>query len=141
MISKLRFRHVFGEPAKTKYENVRPTSAMCESNLIKGNSLYFGVSWFSSGGGCLALLPNHGQRKLDATFPMIKGHSSAILDFDFYPFDDNFVATASEDTSIKLWQIPQELNEDLLTPLVSLDGHGKKVMIFIEFNLFKNISS
>ena len=58
---------------------------------------------------------------------MIKGHSNAILDFDFYPFDDNYVVTASEDTSVKLWQIPQEFKEDIITPLVSLDGHSKKV--------------
>lgn len=127
MISKLRFRHLYGEASKSKYELVKPTSSMCESNLIKGNSLYLGVSWFSSGGGSLAILPNNGQRKLEASFPMIKGHSSAVLDFDFYPFDDNFVATASEDTTIKLWQIPQDFTEDLMTPLVSLDGHGKKV--------------
>lgn len=130
MISKLRFRHVYGEPFKNKYENVKPTSATCESNLVKGNSLYCGVSWFSTGGGNLAILPNGGQKRLDPTFPMIKGHSNAILDFEFYPFDDNYVVTASEDTSIKLWQIPLDFKEDLITPLVSLDGHSKKVTYF-----------
>lgn len=136
MISKLRFRHVYGESHKTKYENVRPTGATCESNLVKGNSLYFGVSWFSSGGGCLALLPNDGQKKLEPVFPMIKGHSGAILDFEFYPFDDTIVATASEDTSIKLWQLPANPNDfqdDLLEPLISLDEHSKKVNL-LQFN-------
>ena len=130
MISKLRFRHVYGEPHKTKYENVKPTSATCESNLVKGNSLYSAVSWFSSGGGNLAILPNGGQRKLDPNIPMIKGHTGAILDFDFYPFDDNLIATASEDTTIKLWGIPQDFKEDLISPLVSLDSHSKKVLIY-----------
>ena len=129
MISKLRFRHLYGEPHKTKYENVKPTSATCESNLIKGNSLYTAFSWFSSGGGKLCVLPNGAQRKLDGGAPpMIIGHSGPVLDFDFYPYDENFVATASEDTSIKLWQIPHDgIKEDLTVPLVSLEGHGKKV--------------
>ena len=140
MISKLRFRHVFGEPHKTKYENVKPTSATCESNLIKGNSLYTAFSWFSSGGGKLCVLPNGGQRKLDGGAPpMIIGHSGPVLDFDFYPFDESFVATGSEDTTIKLWQIPQEgIKEDLVTPLVSLEGHGKKVF-FLLLSMFLSV--
>lgn len=69
MISKLRFRHVYGEVSKSKYEHVRPTSSMSESNLIKGNSLYCGMSWFSSGGGCLAILPNNGQKKTRSNLP------------------------------------------------------------------------
>lgn len=128
MKSKLRFRHVYGEPIKEKYELIKPTTATCESNLVKGNSLYTGVSMFSGGGGSLAILKHGGQRKLEADLRTIKGHSGAILDFDFYPFDENIIATASEDSTIKLWQIPTDFTENLTEHLVSLDSHAKKVL-------------
>lgn len=123
----LRFRNVYGDPVKDKYNLVKPSSAQSESCLIKGNSLYTAVSWFSAGGGCLAVLPHGKERKLEPDLPMIKGHSGAVLDFDFYPFDENILASSSEDSSIKLWQIPTEFTENLIDPLVSLDGHNKKV--------------
>lgn len=127
MKSKLRFRHVFGEPVREKFECIKPTTATCESNLIKGNSLYCGVSLFSGGGGSLAVLKYGTERKLEPEMPTIKGHSGAIIDFDFYPFDESIIATASDDATIKLWQIPTDWKENLTSPLVSLDAHSKKV--------------
>jgi len=44
---------------------------------------------------------------------MIKGHSATVLDFDFFPFIDNYVATCSADATIKIWKIPEEFNADL----------------------------
>lgn len=47
-------------------------------------------------------------KRLDATLPLIKGHSGPVVDFDFSPFNDNLLATASEDGTVKLWVIPEE---------------------------------
>lgn len=47
-------------------------------------------------------------KRLDATLPLIKGHSGPVVDFDFSPFNDNLLATASEDGTVKLWVIPED---------------------------------
>jgi hypothetical protein len=58
MISKLRFRHLFGELHKEKYENIRNSGVNMEANGVKGNANYIAMAWKSSGGGKLAILPN-----------------------------------------------------------------------------------
>ena len=102
----LRFKHIFGEAIREKYENVTPTNITCESQLIKANSKYVSFIYHSGGGGKLAILENGKQRKISAVQPMLLGHQGQILDLDFDPFDDDFIATSSMDCSIKIWQIP-----------------------------------
>jgi coronin-1B/1C/6 len=66
--------------------------------------------------------------------PMLKGHSGAITDFEFNPFIDNVLATASEDGTAAIWTIPLEgLTEDLKTPNATLFGHSKK-LTHLRFN-------
>mmetsp|Transcript_32550 Transcript_32550/g.29399 ORF Transcript_32550/g.29399 Transcript_32550/m.29399 type:complete len:343 (+) Transcript_32550:236-1264(+) len=64
---------------------------------------------------------------------MIRGHQGTVLDFDFYPFNEDIVATSSDDTKLRLWQIPSEFKEDLLEPTAVLSGHQKKANL-ITFN-------
>ena len=58
------------------------------------------------------------------------GHKSAVLDLDFNPFHEHVIASASEDSTIKIWGIPADgLTETLTEPLVDLHGHGRKVTL------------
>jgi coronin-1B/1C/6 len=62
--------------------------------------------------------------------PHLSGHTAPVLDFDFNPFNDQLIATASEDTTIKLWGIPENgLTENITTPLVDMPGHSRKVTL------------
>lgn len=72
--------------------------------------------------------------------PYVTGHSGAVLDIEWNPFDDSMMATASEDTRIKIWQIPEEwepideqgnakAGKNLTESLVDLEGHRKKVTL------------
>jgi len=45
--------------------------------------------------------------------PMLKGHQATILDLDWYPFDDHFLATSSMDNSIKIWNVPEGFSADI----------------------------
>lgn len=58
------------------------------------------------------------------------GHKQDVLDVAWNPFDDNMIASSSEDTTVKIWNIPdQGLGKEILTePLLSLEGpHQRKV--------------
>jgi WD40 repeat protein len=81
--------------------------------MTKGNSLYTGFIWQSGGGGVVCILDNDKPQKVPMDFPMIKGHSGTILDIDWYPFDDHYLASSSMDNSIKIWQVPEEFKEDM----------------------------
>merc|ERR1711871_484126 len=104
-----------------------------DQNYIKANGLYFAVG-VQGGGGPFAVLPLDKPGRYDTAFPVVVGHSAACLDFDFNPFNDNIVASASEDQTVKVWDIPAGgLTENLTTPVVDLHGHGKKVT-FLRFH-------
>ena len=68
--------------------------------------------------------------RLDNEYPKVNGHKSAVLDVAWNPFNDNEIASASEDCMIKLWTIP---DGGLLKMMVAddarltLEGHQKKV--------------
>lgn len=62
--------------------------------------------------------------------PVLAGHAGPVLDFDFNPFDESIIATASEDSTIKLWQIPEGgLTANISTPVQDLTGHSRKVTL------------
>jgi WD40 repeat protein len=73
-------------------------------------------------------------KRLEADLPLIKGHSGPVVDFDFSPFNDNLLATASEDGTVKFWVIPDEgIIKDVMDCDAELRGHSKKV-IFTKFH-------
>lgn len=129
-----KFRHVFGDPLKTRYEDLRLSSKQTESTGIRANSKYFVFPWDSGGGGALAVLQMGKFGRQPRDLPLITGHAGPILDFEFDPFDDSLLLSCSEDMTVKLWQIPEGgLKSHMREPLVNLEGHGKKVS-FCTFN-------
>merc|ERR1719198_1478805 len=71
---------------------------------------------------------------MEADRPVIGGHKGSVLDFDFNPFHEHIIASCSDDTTIKVWGIPEEgLTETITEPLVDLHGHGRKVTL-LRFN-------
>ncbi|KAG6965997.1 hypothetical protein JG687_00005097 [Phytophthora cactorum] len=130
-VRQSKFRHVYIEPAKLEscYTNVRLATATGEQNYIKGNTKFFAVS-IQAGGGAMAVVPYDKVGKFDPDFPLISGHRGAILDFDFNPFHEHLIASASDDSTIKIWGIPEGgLAETCVDPLVDLSGHGRKVTL------------
>ena len=73
-------------------------------------------------------------KRFEADLPLIKGHAGPINDFEFSPFNDSLLATASEDATIKMWIIPEEgIVKDVTESDADLRGHSKKV-IFSKFH-------
>lgn len=126
-----KFRHVFCDPPRpdATFQNLRLSTVTGEQNYIKANTKYFAIG-LQGGGGPFTVLNLNKPGRYDMDIPLITGHSGAVLDFDFNPFNEDIVASCSEDQTVKIWRIPEGgLTSNLDTPDVDLHGHGKKVTL------------
>ncbi|KAM3141300.1 hypothetical protein pb186bvf_006685 [Paramecium bursaria] len=130
---QLKFKHLFGEPLKEKFEQLTPTTQTCDSTMVKGNPKFTAFIVQTGGGGVVGVLENAYPQKLALDHPMIKGQSGAILDLDFYPFDDHYLATSTSDSTVQIWKIPEKIEADITQPVTILGGHDKKVNL-IQWN-------
>ena len=56
------------------------------------------------------------------------GHSGEVMDIKWCPHNDEIIASASDDATVKVWQIPEEgVMTNLTEPVVDLEGHTKRV--------------
>eukprot|EP00004_Rigifila_ramosa_P025509 TRINITY_DN7644_c0_g1_i3.p1 TRINITY_DN7644_c0_g1~~TRINITY_DN7644_c0_g1_i3.p1 ORF type:complete len:923 (-),score=214.36 TRINITY_DN7644_c0_g1_i3:39-2516(-) len=130
IIRASKYRHISGKAWKKElcYDHLRPGSSE-STNTIRANSTFFAVPW-TGAGGPLAVVPIKNVGRVPTETPVLNGHSAAIVDFDFSPFDDTILATGSEDTHIKLWKIPAEgLKESTDAATADLTGHGHKIVV------------
>jgi len=126
-----KFRHVYVEPPKPEqcWTGLRLSTATGEQSYISGNNKFFAVG-LQGGGGPFAVIPIDKPGRFDPSAPIISGHTANVLDFDFNPFHDHLIASASEDCTVKVWGIPENgLTETITEPLVDLHGHGRKVTL------------
>ncbi|KAI0526182.1 hypothetical protein F5B22DRAFT_632738 [Xylaria bambusicola] len=131
-----KYRHVFGKSTRKEfcYDNLRISRNAWDTNLIKANPEYLAVNWEASGGGAFAVIPLNEKGKIPDVIPLFRGHTAAVLDTDWNPFNDRVVASASDDAKVMLWQVPQgfSLFTDAeeptdVAPIAKLTGHSRKV--------------
>jgi len=149
-----KFRHVHGSVGRKEecYDNVQCTSSAADSNLIAANEKYFAVPW-QGGGGPFFVNQLDKPGKVDATPSLFQGHSGAVLDLDFSPFDSEVIASASEDSIIRVWNFKKyvdastglSLKEDVKEDdSAALRGHSKKVTLIrwhpVASNLLLSVS-
>jgi len=123
-----KYRHIVGTVQKKElwYPDIKPTTSS-DYNTIAASALWVAVAWNNNGIGILGLDQLGKRPSLEV--PLIHGHSSAITDLAFSPFNDSILASASEDCTVKVWEIPAEMKEkstfsDIKT---NLSGHKKRV--------------
>ena len=130
-VSKLR--NIFGEPKKEKFTDIAMAEVTSEGSLIAVNSTFLGVSW-QSVKGCVGIFDANVPTRIPSEIPLIRGHDSYISDLNFSPFRANLLSTASDDTTVKLWEIPQEgVKEDITNEIQKFTGHNRKVS-HVQFN-------
>jgi len=130
IVRSSKFRHVFGSGSKKEnlYDNLKPSKGAWDTNKIKASNKYVGLIWESRGGGAFAVIGNEQRGKASADLPKVTGHKAAVLDIDFSPFNDNVVASVSEDGNGRIWAIPSGgLTTNLVDPTQQLIGHKRKV--------------
>ncbi|KAM7223626.1 protein of unknown function (DUF1900) domain containing protein [Rhypophila decipiens] len=131
-----KYRHVFGKPTRKEfcYDNLHISRNAWDTNLVKANPEYLSVNWESSGGGAFAVIPLNERGKLPDQLPLFRGHTAAVLDTDWNPFNDHVIASASDDGKVFIWQVPQDFTlytdaEEItdVSPVSKLTGHSRKV--------------
>ena len=66
--------------------------------------------------------------RIDRDAPLVTGHRAAVLDIQWCPHNDDVIASASEDCTVKIWQIPHiGLYRNLDEPVVDLVAHQRRV--------------
>ena len=132
-MSYSKYRNVYGEVQKEKFSDMDITQSSSEGQLMAANTNFLAISWNSTGGG-VAIFNASTPVRCPANLPLIRGHKSYVVDVKFSPFRSDLLATASDDSTVKLWEIPQEgLTEDLTNELQHYNGHARKVS-FVNFN-------
>jgi len=122
-----KYRHVFAENAKldASYANLKLSKNPWDSNYCAVNSQFLAVCWQTGGGGAAGVIPLKSTGKL-AEVALCEGHSGPVLDVAFSPFNDYILATASEDSTVKIWSIPEDGPKTTQTAAQELRGHGRK---------------
>jgi len=123
-----KFRHVFAEAPRTEdnWTGIRLTSESWDSNYCAVNPKYIAIPWNVGGGGAVGILDVKTPGKLQDV-PLCTGHRGSVLDVDWNPFNDNVLATASNDSSVKIWVIPESGPSSTDECAQDLRGHNRKV--------------
>ncbi|CAO2651426.1 Nn.00g039960.m01.CDS01 [Neocucurbitaria sp. VM-36] len=131
-----KYRHVFGKGTKKEqcYDNLRISKNAWDTNLIKANPEYVSVNWEASGGGAFAVIPINERGRAPDQMPLFRGHTAAVLDTDWSPFNDSLISSASDDGKVFIWKVPEGfmLHTDAeepadVAPVAKLSGHMRKV--------------
>ncbi|SPN98515.1 probable coronin [Cephalotrichum gorgonifer] len=131
-----KYRHVFGKPTRKEfcYDNLHISRNAWDTNLVKVNPKFLSVNWEAGGGGSFAVIPLEETGKLPEQIPLFRGHTATVLDTDWNPFNDNIIASASDDTKIFIWQVPKNFTVHVdaeevphVEPILKLTGHARKV--------------
>ncbi|XP_065588003.1 coronin-6 isoform X2 [Cyrtonyx montezumae] len=142
VVRQSKFRHVFGQPVKADqmYEDIRVSKVTWDSSFCAVNPKFLAIIVESGGGGAFMVLPLAKTGRVDKNHPLVTGHTAPVLDIDWCPHNDNVIASASEDTTVMVWQIPDYVPVRSITePVVTLEGHSKRVGIICWHPTARNV--
>ncbi|XP_013785781.2 coronin-2B-like, partial [Limulus polyphemus] len=126
-----KFRHVYGCPARKNncYECVKITKNAHDSHFCAVNPKFVAVVTESAGGGSFSVIPIEKTGRLEVGAGKVTGHRGPVLDIKWNPFNDNVIASCSDDCTIKLWFIPDEglMHFNLTKPIMDLQHHRRRV--------------
>ncbi|XP_060243240.1 coronin-6 isoform X2 [Meriones unguiculatus] len=132
VVRQSKFRHVFGQAAKADqtYEDIRVSKVTWDSAFCAVNPKFLAIIVEAGGGGAFIVLPLAKTGRVDKNHPLVTGHTGPVLDIDWCPHNDNVIASASDDTTVMVWQIPDYTPvRNITEPVITLEGHSKRVGI------------
>ncbi|KAF6025384.1 hypothetical protein EB796_016321 [Bugula neritina] len=135
-ITTNKFRHVFGQSTRKDscFENIHITKNAHDSNFAAVNPKFMAVVLDGVGGGAFLVHSTNQLGRVDVNAPKICGHTGPVNDLKWNPFDDHVIASASDDMTIKVWEIPEiGLCTNMTRCVFELRGHARKVT-YIEWH-------
>jgi len=131
IVRQSKYRHVFGTAAKKEdwIDGVKVTRSSWDSNYAAVSTKLWAVCWEAAGGGSFAVGNWSTHKGKWGANGLVAGHKAPVVDLDWNPFNDNLIASASEDCYVKVWNIPDAgLGDKNMTDAVqTLQGHKRKV--------------
>ncbi|XP_053688153.1 coronin-1A-like [Sabethes cyaneus] len=122
-----KFRHVYGLPTRKEccYTDISVVRSGNDGNFCAVNPTFLAIVADTT----FVVIPINQTGRIDFQCCKVIGHTGQILDLKWNPFDDNMIASASDDCTIKIWKIPEGgLTSNLSECMVELVGHKRKVM-------------
>lgn len=120
---------MFGTPAKTNLSGFK-AAVPSDGNLIAGNTKYLAFPQ-AGGGGPVAVHPIANLGRISKAHH-VNVHKYAVMDVAWHPFIETMLITGDDAGIIKVSKLPGEFKEwpdEITEPLVTLEGHAKKVGI------------
>ena len=130
VVRNSKFRHVYGQASKKQdcYDNIRITKSSWDSTFCAVNPKFIAIITEAAGGGSFLVMPVEKTGRVDRDTPLVVGHKAAVLDVAWCPHNDNLIASASEDCTIKVWEIPNGgLTKNLTDCVADLVAHQRRV--------------
>jgi len=130
-MSRNLFKHLFADPPKPEftYQDIKKPYTSGEGCYVAASPVLFAVS-LAGGGGPVMIHRHDKPGRLATDHRLLNVHSGKVLDFQFNPFIDNYLACASEDCTITVTELPEnpdDMKENISKADVALSGHSKKV--------------
>ncbi|CAF0911838.1 unnamed protein product [Didymodactylos carnosus] len=125
-----KFRHVYGSPYREDccYKNIPITRNAHDGGFCAVNAKFLAVVTETSGGGSFLVLQLSEVGRVDVDHSRVTGHRGPVVDLKWNPFNDNEIASCSDDGTVKVWYIPDGgLRSDMYQWKVDLHGHQRRV--------------
>ncbi|XP_028297553.1 coronin-2B [Gouania willdenowi] len=125
-----KFRNVYGKVANREhcYDGIPITKNVHDNHFCAVNSKFLAVVTESAGGGSFIVIPLSQCGRLDSHQPKVCGHQGNVLNIKWNPFFENIIASCSEDTSVRVWEIPEGgLRRNMTEAVLELYGHSRRV--------------
>lgn len=125
-----KFRHVFGKAASKEgcFDGVPITRSVQDNNFCAANPRFLAIIIECAGGGAFLVLSVHHTGRVDPHQARVSGHKGNVLDVKWNPFNDFCIASCSEDSTVKIWEIPPHgVMRTITSPWKELQGHSRRV--------------
>ncbi|XP_053677075.1 coronin-1C-like [Anopheles nili] len=122
-----KFRHVYGLPTRKEccYTDISVVRSGNDGNFCAVNPTFLAIVADTT----FVVIPIATTGRIDFQCCKVIGHAGQILDLKWNPFDDHTIASASDDCTVKIWNIPEGgLASNLTSFTIELVGHKRKVL-------------
>ncbi|XP_074597900.1 coronin-2B-like [Brevipalpus obovatus] len=137
-IRSSKFRHVHEVVWRKDlcYDNIKITKNANDSQFCAVNPKFIAIVAETAGGGSFIVIPIEKTGRIEVNYGRVTGHQGPVLDLRWNPFNDNVIASCSDDCTIRLWYIPDEgvsIKKPITESIMTLCEHKRRVS-FIEWH-------